>query len=259
MLSNGSSLILYGQSKDITLRRAYDLAIDYLVVGSDMQREEVEKHVYAGTYQNFMRLKKAEDKNEIAVDDSRSIIEFLSLKKCLPGNRVVIIESAEDMSRNAANSILKTLEEPPEDASLILTTSRFFSILPTIRSRCFKLTVKSEQQSIFNFQDPIDYVKATFPDVDQKLIERTVLLLQSGGKSLIEFSKQYADSMTQILDIMISYFYVVCLKTGSAVIADVLLNLCEFANLSSYTYPDKQSVIISAFEFLNKNDLCFQK
>ncbi len=53
--------------------------------------------------------------------------------------KICIIENAEEMTTQAANAFLKTLEEPPEDTIIILTTSKPSSLLPTIVSRCQKI------------------------------------------------------------------------------------------------------------------------
>ena len=53
--------------------------------------------------------------------------------------KIVLIDSSESLTRQAANSLLKILEEPPRDTLFILITSSLFQILPTIRSRCRRL------------------------------------------------------------------------------------------------------------------------
>src|ERR1043166_5332281 len=50
--------------------------------------------------------------------------------------RIFIVEDAEYMNDQAANALLKTLEEPPSTTHLILTTTNPMALLPTIRSRC---------------------------------------------------------------------------------------------------------------------------
>ena len=57
--------------------------------------------------------------------------------------RVFIIEEAENMNDDAANSLLKVLEEPPDFSHIILVTANPFRLLPTIRSRCQTLTFSS--------------------------------------------------------------------------------------------------------------------
>lgn len=76
---------------------------------------------------------------DIRIDQVRSLVEYLSLKSQYEGHRVAFIEPAERMNVNAANSLLKTLEEPGEGSVLILASSRPSRLPATIRSRCQQL------------------------------------------------------------------------------------------------------------------------
>src|SRR6185437_13834424 len=75
-------------------------------------------------------------RSEIVVDDTRAIAAFLHLTPSQGAWRVVIVDGADDMNRNAANALLKVLEEPPKRAVLFLTSESPGRLLPTIRSRC---------------------------------------------------------------------------------------------------------------------------
>lgn len=90
----------------------------------------------AGSHPDVMWLEPEEEGKAIPVDRVRAIGEFLALKGQYGGRQIVLINPAEAMNRHAANSLLKTLEEPTEDALLILLSSQPSLLLPTIRSRC---------------------------------------------------------------------------------------------------------------------------
>ena len=90
----------------------------------------------AGTHPDLRIIEPAEEGKAILIDTIRGVAEFFALKGHYGGRQVVIIQPAEAMNRFAANSLLKTLEEPTPDALLILVTSRPSLLLPTIRSRC---------------------------------------------------------------------------------------------------------------------------
>jgi DNA polymerase III subunit delta' len=81
-------------------------------------------------------------RNEIIVDDIREAVAFLRLTPAEGGWRVIIVDGAEDMNRNAANALLKVLEEPPPRAVLLLVTHAPGRLLATIRSRCRRLDLK---------------------------------------------------------------------------------------------------------------------
>jgi DNA polymerase-3 subunit delta' len=78
-------------------------------------------------------------RTEIVVDDARGIPGFMHLTPAEGGWRVVVVDRAEDLNRNAANALLKVLEEPPPRAVLLLTCDAPGRLLPTIRSRCRRL------------------------------------------------------------------------------------------------------------------------
>ncbi|OJU49911.1 MAG: DNA polymerase III subunit delta' [Mesorhizobium sp. 61-13] len=75
-------------------------------------------------------------KSVVTVDEIRKVSSFLSLTSHDGGYRVVIVDPADDMNTNAANALLKNLEEPPSRTLFILVVHAPGSLLPTIRSRC---------------------------------------------------------------------------------------------------------------------------
>jgi len=79
---------------------------------------------------------KGKVKQDIPVDAVRSLNQFFSLKSAMQGWRVGVIDSLDELNRNGANAMLKTLEEPPANCLLILLSHGTRALLPTIRSRC---------------------------------------------------------------------------------------------------------------------------
>ena len=90
------------------------------------------KKIISGSHPDLLVL----EGDDIKVDKTRTVGEFLSLKPAESSWRVVIVDSADAMNRNAANALLKILEEPPAQAVLILLSHNYGRLLPTIRSRC---------------------------------------------------------------------------------------------------------------------------
>lgn len=124
---------------------AYHLARAVLAGNNslDMDSEHpVFRRVVAGSHADFLVVeplfdaKKDEFANEISVEQARHIAEFLSLTPAESGWRVVIVDSIDQLNVNAANAILKILEEPPPQALLVLISHNPGMLLPTIRSRC---------------------------------------------------------------------------------------------------------------------------
>jgi DNA polymerase-3 subunit delta' len=82
-------------------------------------------------------------RKQIVVDDVRALNGFFQMSAADGGRRVVIIDDADEMNPNAANALLKMLEEPPERATLLLISHQPSSLLPTIRSRCRTLRLNT--------------------------------------------------------------------------------------------------------------------
>lgn len=79
---------------------------------------------------------KKKPSQQITIDQVRELDEFLGVGSHRGGLSIVLVNPAEAMNRNAANSILKTLEEPPPNTLFLLVSSDPSRLLPTIRSRC---------------------------------------------------------------------------------------------------------------------------
>ncbi|MDJ0825306.1 MAG: DNA polymerase III subunit delta' [Rhodobacter sp.] len=75
-------------------------------------------------------------RQEITVDQVRRLKEFFELSAADGGRRVAIVDAADALNPNAANALLKLLEEPPPDAVLLLVCHQPARLLPTILSRC---------------------------------------------------------------------------------------------------------------------------
>ncbi len=89
----------------------------------------------------------AEDKRSIGIEQIRTLVAELSLTSYEGRGKVAVIEPANDMTNNAANSLLKTLEEPPGDALLILVVDRVGKLPATIFSRCQRMDIAVPTES----------------------------------------------------------------------------------------------------------------
>lgn len=105
----------------------------------------VARRLAAGSEGRLFLLRRAwdEDKKKlktvITVDEVRKLRSFLSLSSADGGRRVVIVDTADEMNPNAANALLKMLEEPPTGVTFLLVSHQPSGLLPTIRSRCREL------------------------------------------------------------------------------------------------------------------------
>lgn len=105
----------------------------------------VEGQVRALSHPNLLLLRKGwniKDKrfySSILVDDVRKLLSFFGLTAGEGSWRIVIVDQADDLNENAANALLKSLEEPPERCIFLLITAAAAGVLTTIRSRCRRL------------------------------------------------------------------------------------------------------------------------
>lgn len=141
--------------------------------------DPVFQRIAAGGHGDFLYVERTLNdrgklRGEIVVDDVREVGGFLSLTASEGGWRVVIIDSADEMNRNAANAVLKVLEEPPDRAVLILVSHNPGRLLPTIRSRCRKLNLAT-----LNGADMETLLVRYAPDLGDE--DRAILIELSDG------------------------------------------------------------------------------
>ncbi len=92
--------------------------------------------VSANTHPDRHELAPLEGKAQIGIDQVRDLIARIALTSQYGGRKVIVVAPAEHLTRAAANTLLKTLEEPPGDAVFVLVTHRAGALPATIRSRC---------------------------------------------------------------------------------------------------------------------------
>ncbi|AMM84457.1 DNA polymerase III subunit delta' [Martelella sp. AD-3] len=112
------------------------------------QTSPLTRQIIAGASHDLLHLKRPVDaksgklKTAITVEEVRRAGHFLSQTSGTGNWRIVIVDAADDLNRNAANAILKILEEPPKNAMFLLISHAPGRLLPTIRSRCLPLRLR---------------------------------------------------------------------------------------------------------------------
>jgi len=114
-------------------------------------------------------------KQQITVDEVRKLKNFFALSATDGRRRVVIVDAADDMNTNAANAILKVLEEPPERCYLLLISHQPAGLLPTLRSRCCNLRLEplSPGQMTQALQQTVAHPAADTDDVTRLWTKQT--------------------------------------------------------------------------------------
>ena len=107
----------------------------------------VARHVAADTHGGLLTLERtANDKGVmrtvISVEQTRETIAFFGSTAAVDGWRVCIVDTVDELNPNAANALLKVLEEPPRRSLFLLVSHAPARVLPTIQSRCRKLPLR---------------------------------------------------------------------------------------------------------------------
>ena len=129
-------------------------------------------------------------RSRIRVDEVRHLKTFFSLSVSDGGGRVAIIDCAEDMNINAANALLKSLEEPPKDTVFLLVSHNPQSLLSTLKSRCRELRLSNLTES--DLKSALKQMNLTIPENDAKIhsllgsgsVGNSIRLLQHDGAGL---------------------------------------------------------------------------
>jgi len=156
------------------------------------------RRIAAGGHADLLTVERAFDprrrrmRSEIVVDDVREIGAFLHLTAAEGGWRVVIVDGADAMNRNAANALLKILEEPPRRSLLLLVAHSPGKLLPTIRSRCRQmklspLSTETVRVLLTRYcPDLDDKTASAITELAEGSIGRALELAGSGGIELYQ-------------------------------------------------------------------------
>lgn len=150
------STLLGGDMKNLT---AFHPDLKLIECGlTEESKKEIQKNILAGkALDEQLPLSR---KQEITVDDIRGGIQFLSLKTAPNKWKILIINPIDRMNDNAANALLKALEEPSEHTVILLLCRNTGHILPTIKSRCRRIQLRPLSQS-----ELVQKIKELYPDI----------------------------------------------------------------------------------------------
>lgn len=187
-----------------------------------------------GNHPDFHRITVQEDHKKILIDQIRELQKEISYKPYESNYKVYIIEEAAKMTIQAQNSLLKTLEEPPEYAIIILTNENKNELIPTIISRCQEVKLHNQPLEIvkeylintegFNSEDAQLYAtlargkykkavklasKQDFVENRNKIIEFISNIDSKNNYEIFNITKQLiklSDTEFPLFELILSYF-----------------------------------------------------
>ena len=149
---------------------------DLSLAASDPVAQQVAAGAHPGllVLQRGVNEKTGKPMTVLGVEEIRKLAGFFGMTSGAGGWRVAIVDTADDMNDNAANALLKALEEPPARAMLMLLSNAPGRLLPTIRSRCQRLDLRPLDEADLRAE-----LRKRLPDLSDG--ERATLTKLSGG------------------------------------------------------------------------------
>ena len=141
------SMLFYGNNYSTLVS-----AVEYLgakILKSDQKLED---------HPDFFSLRPAGKGRVITVEGMRKLIHDIQHSPNLADSKIALIHEAERLNLSSGNAFLKTLEEPPGNTIIVLLTSKPYSILSTIRSRCFRFNF-SDNDSVIEDAGWVEWLK----------------------------------------------------------------------------------------------------
>lgn len=129
----------------------------------------------AGSHPDNYVLEPEEADKPIKVDQVRALVNFVVQTAQLGGHKVILVEPTEAMNLNAANALLKSLEEPSGDTVLLLISHQPSRLLPTIKSRCVQQACPLPSERV-----SLEWLGAALPGTSEQEI-RELLYLAAGS------------------------------------------------------------------------------
>jgi len=127
--------------------------------------------VHAGSHPDWINVQPEKAGSAIKIDQVRSLVSFLTQTSQYDGYKIVLVHEADALNVNAANALLKTLEEPSENSFIVLITNRLMMLPATVRSRC----------QILNFYAPSTHAAENWL-LSQGIAQENIPLLLSLAK-----------------------------------------------------------------------------
>jgi len=132
-------VLAHRNPKAAAVQRATTMAVD--------PNDPVARQITAGAHGGLLVLERSLNdrgvmRTVITVDETRETISFFGSTAAVEGWRVCIVDTVDELNPNAANALLKILEEPPQQSLFLLASHAPSRVLPTILSRCRKLLLR---------------------------------------------------------------------------------------------------------------------
>jgi DNA polymerase-3 subunit delta' len=187
-------------------KRAFAMAAARMVLAGSVAMDVPDDHqaarlLAAGSHPDFRLVEPGltargdRRSNVIAIDEIRAMQSVLQLAPSIAHWRVVLIDPADAMHAPTANALLKSLEEPPPRTLFLLVSHAPGRLLPTIRSRCRRLTFRP-----LPADTALDLLRAALPDHGEDELERLAALADGAPGRALALAGLEAGGLVDALD-----------------------------------------------------------
>lgn len=174
------------------------------------------------------------ENNTIKIEQIRSMQEEISVKPIASNKKVFLIVNSDCMTKESQNCLLKTLEEPPEYATIILTTYNESKLLNTIKSRCMKIPFQKIEESELE-----EYAKNV---LNLNLSKEFIKICEGSiGKLLeIEEDKDIYTEINSLLDNIERYSFTTLINKAEVLYKEreKIQEILEYINVYLYNQKD---------------------
>lgn len=185
-LHHGFLFIGKNDSTSGIVRETVSGLVEHIFTKGNDHRDIILKKISNQNHPDLLRL--TSEDADIKIEQIRDMQRWLSIPPLESGKKIVVIENADHLNSACSNSLLKTLEEPPSYALIILQTGSVSRILPTIRSRLFSVQ--------FPDSDNLDTSesKEWMEDLQAMLAKKNYT-----DKEIFAFTEQFSDQRTELV------------------------------------------------------------
>ncbi|MCW5696577.1 MAG: DNA polymerase III subunit delta' [Bauldia sp.] len=171
--------------------------------------ERVFRQIAAGAHPNLLALRRPWDektkryRTALTVDEVRRIQHFFGSTPGEGAWRICIVDNADELNPNAANALLKMLEEPPRRSLFLLVSNTPGMLLPTLRSRCRKLdlpplSADAIEAALAAREDAPAGERRMAAELSGGSLRRAILMLQGEGVAIYQQFQQLAATLPEV-------------------------------------------------------------
>ena len=154
---------LYGMDSSLLIDTVYDFLSEILSANNCTDKKVLHQRLVDGMYSDLKLIEK--DGSSVKLAQLTSVYNFLSMRSLEHNLRIVVICDAQTMSTQAQNSLLKTIEEPPNNSIIFLLGNSYNCLLSTILSRAQAVEVRSKDLFSLVSMDEQNYIISNIVDM----------------------------------------------------------------------------------------------